>query len=127
MNRTALKRILEGGAVPAATAGPHGTPLRTDRQPTCADQELTAAYRRYWTIHESAPLEVFHAAYGEIAKLEAQADPQVAWHTLRNAATSYHAETGLCPFCRERGSLHLPAEQISGELLDHDHENAERH
>lgn len=72
---------------------------------------------RYWEIEETEPIEIFNAAHRKIASLETQAAPEVAWYTLRDAATAYHAETGLCPFCRERGPLHLPAEQISGELL----------
>ena len=78
--------------------------------------ELAATYQRYWTLPETEPMEVFRAAYREIVKQEAQADPRVAWRTLRDAATGYHTETGICPFCRERGELHLPAEQLAMEL-----------
>ncbi len=80
---------------------------------------LSSAYLRYWSLAETESLESFREAYREIARLEAQAEPTIAWRTLRDAATAYYAETGLCPFCRERGSLHLPAEQISGELSDY--------
>ena len=80
------------------------------------DPTLAAAYRRYWQTAESEPMETFRAAYMEIARLEAQANPAVAWYTLRQAATAYHAERGICPFCREPGELHLPAEQPKREL-----------
>ncbi len=87
---------------------------------------LASAYRRYWSLTGAEPLESFREVYGDITRLEAHAEPTIAWRTLRDAATSYHTKTGVCPFCRERGPLHLPAEQISGELLDHEAENAER-
>lgn len=85
------------------------------RKPTRAPN-LAKAYRSYWILAESEPLDVFQAAYQEIAKLEAQTAPAVAWRTLREAASAYHAESGTCPFCREAGALHLPAEQITLEL-----------
>jgi len=78
--------------------------------------DLAAAYRRYWTLQETEPMETFRAAYMEIARLEAQANPAVAWYTLRQAATAYHAERGICPFCRVPGALHLPAEHPEQEL-----------
>lgn len=80
------------------------------------DRTLADAYWRYWTLPETEPLEVFQAAYKEIVKLEAQADPQTAWRTLRETAKVFHAETGTCPFCREVGDLHLPEEQLELEL-----------
>ena len=80
---------------------------------------LAAAYRRYWGIEETDPLETFRAAYREIVSLETRLDPEVAWRTLREAAIAYHAEMGTCPFCQERGPLHLPAEQIDRELSEH--------
>ncbi len=86
------------------------------------DLTLADAYRRFWSLSESDPIETFHAAYLEIVTLEGQTPPEVAWQTLREAATTYHAETGVCPFCRERGPLHLPPEEISAELLDHNSE-----
>ncbi|MBZ0160967.1 MAG: hypothetical protein K8G79_12685 [bacterium] len=80
------------------------------------DRTLADAYRRYWNTPESEPMQTFQAAYAEIVRLEAQADPATAWRTLREAATVFHAESGVCPFCRERGELHLPAEQPELEL-----------
>lgn len=80
------------------------------------DATLSGAYRRYWSLPESEPTETFQAAYKEIVKLEAKADPQTAWRSLREAARAWYAESGACPFCRERGELHLPAEQPELEL-----------
>ncbi len=78
--------------------------------------ELAAAYRRYWNLPKTQPMEVFQAAYLEIVRLEAQSIPEMAWQTLREAATAYHAETGICPFCKKCEELHLPAEQMAREL-----------
>jgi hypothetical protein len=80
------------------------------------DAELTQAYRRFWTLPETEPLEVLQAAYLEIVRLETQGPPGVVWRTLREAAAAVHAETGRCPFCQIVGPLHLPAEQIELEL-----------
>jgi len=78
--------------------------------------ELATAYRRYWSLQEDESIQAFQMAYREITRLEARAEPQVAWRILREAAIAHHAETGICPFCRERGPLHLPAEQPELEL-----------
>lgn len=80
------------------------------------DATLSGAYRRYWSLPESESMEVFQAAYAEIVRLEAQADPQTAWRTLREAAMAWHAESGICPFCRHAGELHLPAQEVEREL-----------
>jgi hypothetical protein len=61
-------------------------------------------------------MATFQAAHHEIAKLEAQANPLIAWRTLREAATAFHAESGICPFCWQAGELHLPAETPQLEL-----------
>lgn len=79
-------------------------------------EALAGAYRRYWTLPETEPMEVFQAAHKEIVRLEAQAEPQTAWRTLRATATIFHAESGICPFCREHGALHFPAERLELEL-----------
>lgn len=84
--------------------------------PGGTDSGLATAYRRYWTLPETAPTEAFGEVYGEIARLERQTPPQAAWATLRQTAITYHQETGICPFCRVRGDLHLPDEQMSLEL-----------
>ncbi len=81
----------------------------------CGDP-LTIAYWSYWGLSDSDPPEAFQAAYREIVSREAQTDPLVAWRTLCEAATAFHASSGICPFCRERGALHLPAEQLMMEL-----------
>lgn len=80
------------------------------------DPALSSAYRTYWQTAESAPMERFKEVYAEIAKLETQVDPSVAWRTLRETATAWHTETGVCPFCRLTGELHLPAETPEREL-----------
>lgn len=79
---------------------------------------LAGAYRRYWTLSEADPQETFMAAYREIVTLEARNLPDASWWTLRKTATAFHLETGTCPFCRERGPLHLPAEQRELELME---------
>ena len=80
---------------------------------------LADRYREHWSLQEAEPLEVFQAAYRDIVRLETENSPELAWRILRQAATDYHTETGICPFCRISGELHLPAEQISEELLSH--------
>lgn len=80
-------------------------------------ETLATAYRRFWSLPEDTePLEGFQAARREIVRLESKADPVTAWRTLRETATAWHRESGTCPFCRERGALHLPAEQPELEL-----------
>ena len=78
---------------------------------------LVDAYQCYWTLAETESLDLYRSAYRKIVRLESQADPMVAWQTLREAAMTYHAETRICPFCGARGVLHLPAEQLETELL----------
>jgi len=80
--------------------------------------ELASAYRRYWNLSETEVRDTaLEAKYrGEITRLEVQGDPAVSWLTLRTSATAYHLETGICPFCRERGPLHLLAEQVEMEF-----------
>lgn len=78
--------------------------------------DLEAAYRAFWSLPQSAPSETFGGAYREIAALESRISPDVSWWVLRKVATAYHQETGTCPFCRERGDLHLPAAQRELEL-----------
>jgi len=77
---------------------------------------LEAAYRKRWSLPETTAPDTFLAAYREIAALETRTHPDIAWWTLRETATAYHQETGVCPFCRTRGPLHLPAEQRELEL-----------
>lgn len=83
---------------------------------TEAETLLAETYKAYWRLPESEPLERFQAARKEIVKLESKTDPQTAWRTLRATATIFHAESGTCPFCREHGALHLPAERPEQEL-----------
>jgi len=77
---------------------------------------LEAAYRAFWSLPETSGAETFSTAYREIALLETRIAPDISWWTLRASATAYHAETGICPFCRERGPLHLLAEQVEMEF-----------
>lgn len=80
-------------------------------------ETLAEAYRRYWSLSEDRePLGAFQAANREIVRLETQAEPHTAWRTLRATATAWHTKTGVCPFCRERGQLHLPPVQPELEL-----------
>lgn len=110
MNRAAVKRVLEDR--PAATDAAARTPS------VAVAITLAAAYRCYWALPETEPLETFRGAYAEISRLERETDPEIAWHTLRESATGYHTETGVCPFCQNRGDLHLPLDQLSMELRD---------
>ena len=80
------------------------------------DATLSDAYRHYWTLPENEPMEVFQAAYAAITTLERQIDPSVAWSTLREAAKGFYANHQRCPFCKQDGTLHLPAEQPELEL-----------
>lgn len=91
----------------------HKTDLLRLLQP---DPTLAQAYQQYWSLPESEPMETFKAAYVEIVRLEAQAEPLTAWRTLRDTATVFHAESGVCPFCKLPGELHLPSEQMNQEL-----------
>ena len=79
---------------------------------------LTAAYRNYWDLSETQVRDkaIEAKCRGEITRLEVQGNPAVSWLTLRASATAYHLETGVCPFCRERGPLHLLAEQVEMEF-----------
>ena len=78
---------------------------------------LAAAYRSFWSLPETADPETFNTAYREIVLLETRISPDVSWWVLRETAMAYHRESGgICPFCRERGTLHLPAEQPEREL-----------
>ncbi len=90
-----------------AQAAPRKLPLATD---------LAEAYRSYWTLAEREPLERFRMLYRHIIRLESATDPRVAWRTMREAATAFHTETKICPFCKESGPLHLPAERPEMEL-----------
>ena len=78
--------------------------------------DLEAAYRKFWSLPESASPETIGAAYREIIALETRISPDVSWWVLRATATAYYGETGICPFCREQAALHLPAEQPEQEL-----------
>lgn len=80
------------------------------------DRDLADAYRAYWNLPETEPMETFQTAYAEIVRLESRAEPLTAWRTLRATATAFHAESGVCPFCKLLGELHLPSEQMNQEL-----------
>ncbi|GEM_PF-1855485 len=73
---------------------------------TPPDKLLADAYRRYWTLPESKPMEAFQSILAEIALLEAQSDPGQVIDILAEAAGRFHRETGACPHCRKAGPLH---------------------
>ncbi len=80
--------------------------------------KLEAAYRKFWSLPETTDPETFSTAYREIALLETRISPDVAWWVLRATATAFHRESGICPFCRVKGALHLPAAQRELELTE---------
>lgn len=124
-----LRALLFGGKIgeectrisspssPSLPSRPFQTTERDAPSGECARAEdLSVAYRQYWSLAETEPLEACQAAYREIVRLETQGPPAVAWRTLREAAVGFHSDTGLCPFCRTPGDLHLPAEQLEMEV-----------
>src|SRR5574337_1336137 len=60
---------------------------------------LAEAYIAYWRLPESEPLERFQAAYAEIVKLEAQAEPLTAWRILRETARRWPVEAEVADDC----------------------------
>lgn len=68
---------------------------------------LADAYRRFWTLPETEPLERFTAIHKEIDILERQAGIDEAWAILEHEARVWHQKAGICPFCRKRGELHF--------------------
>lgn len=60
---------------------------------------LAEAYRRYWELPETEPIEPFQSLHREIDLLEKQVGPEVAWHTLEEAARRWYQKKGRCPFC----------------------------
>jgi hypothetical protein len=81
--------------------GAEGIDLPQELGPT-----LSGAYRRYWTLAESQPLEAFQAILTEIAAMESQGDPGQVIDILEAEARKFHGETGCCPHCRQMGPLH---------------------
>ena len=112
------EQYLSGSPIPEQVVTAATAVTSNSTEYSVATHELGTAYRRYRSMPESEPLETFRVAYREIAGLEAQATPETAWRILRETATAFHAETGICPFCRIPGPLHLPADQLSMELRD---------
>lgn len=62
---------------------------------------------QYWLLPDEAPVEEYRRLYHAIVELEARLDGTTITETLTRAATAFHRDTGHCPFCRERGPLHL--------------------
>lgn len=113
---SAVPQPWESGISRASTASRGSIHNEPDAGAEEIGPALADAYRRFWSLPESEPIEVFQAVRREIERLESKADPQTAWRTLRATATAFHAESGICPFCRQAGDLHLPAERIESEL-----------
>jgi len=84
-----------------SSLGPLFEPAEADRAVT-----LTEAYAQYWLLPESAAIEDYQQLLRDIAALETTLPPATVTTTLQTAATEFHATTGYCPFCRQRGPLH---------------------
>lgn len=68
---------------------------------------LEEAYNQYWLLPDEAPVEEYRQLYQAIVEFETRLDPTTITNTITHAATTFHRDTGHCPFCRERGPLHL--------------------
>lgn len=68
---------------------------------------LEEAYTQYWLLPDEAPVEEYHQLYHALAAIESRLDPVTVERTLTDTATTFHRDTGHCPFCREPGPLHL--------------------
>jgi hypothetical protein len=111
-----LRALLFGENMPLLSSPSSPSPVLRGKVMSVMERNLTNAYEAFWYLPGTTPMETFQAAYREIVRLEAAAAPEVAWRTLREAAKAHHVKTLVCPFCREPGELHLPAEQIEVEL-----------
>lgn len=109
-HKRALLVLLRNEREPAAT------PPASPSEMLHPDPALASAYRTAWQMVESEPMEAFQAAYAEIEALEQRLDPVITWKTLRTAAQAHYANHQQCPFCKQDGTLHLPAEQPELEL-----------
>lgn len=78
--------------------------MRMERDPGAV---LTEAYRKYWSLPESDPMETFKALHREIDILERQVEVEVAWRTLEEAARAWYEEHRACPFCKHPNVLHF--------------------
>lgn len=74
-----------------------------------------AAYRRslrhWWTLTAEGPqanLEAIAQTYQEILRLIDEVGEPQATRLRRGWARDWHSETGVCPFCGERGPYHDP-------------------
>jgi len=78
-------------------------------EPTHAEiaTSLEEASTQYWLLPDEAPVEEYRQLYHAIADIEARLDPVTIERTLTDTATTFHRDTGHCPFCREQGPLHL--------------------
>lgn len=70
-------------------------------------KSLEEAYNQYWLLPDEAPIEEYCQLYQGIIELEMRLDPITITNTLTCTATTFHRDTSHCPFCRERGPLHL--------------------
>jgi hypothetical protein len=68
---------------------------------------LAETYTQYWLLPAEAPVEEYRQLYHALLEIEARLDPVTITDTLTEAATAFHRDTDHCPFCRERGPLHL--------------------
>lgn len=116
-----LHRLLTTSGVPALANLADRSTMETVTPEAAAriappDSPLAAAYWQYWSLPESQPMATFEAQYDVIAALERKGNQADTWQTLFKAASAYHAASGVCPFCRMRGELHLPGEYPVMEL-----------
>lgn len=68
---------------------------------------LEEAYTQYWLLPDEAPVEEYRQLYHVLTGIEARLDPVTVERTLTDTATTFHRDTGHCPFCRKQGPLHL--------------------
>lgn len=68
---------------------------------------LVEAYRRYWELPESEPIERFQALHRDIDNFEQRVGEDIAWKILVAAARTWYEENRLCPFCKYPDVLHL--------------------
>ncbi len=113
-----VKGSLTSSVTLSARLDQHDPSAEATTQGISLAASLAEAYMAFWTLAEREPLEKFGMVYRHIVRLESATDSRVAWRTLRKSATAYYAGSGICPFCRVRGPLHLPAEEPTLELRE---------
>lgn len=70
-------------------------------------EALAEAYRAYWGLPETEPMETFVSLSREIDLIEKQVGEETAWRTLEAAARTWYQEHRACPFCKHPDVLHL--------------------